>query len=406
MKTGIPQVAVRLKNGNISNHRKEVLMAIINCAAKCRAYPNKAQTELLQHTLSCCRFVYNHMLERNNKVYKRRGEHLSYITMQNLLPKMKKFLPWLKDADSQALKYACRQVDTAFQKFFKHETDHPTFHSKKGRQSYTTTNNTAIHISNDRKKVKLPIVGWIKIRGLHMAENALINYATVSFDPDGSFYVSINYKYEADIPAPGIVKPSVLGLDYKSDGLYVDSDGNCAEMPHWFRESQAKLARQQRRLSKKRGSRKGERKSSGWHKQHRKVSTLQSKIAHQRHDYLHKLSKVLAETYDTVAIEDLDMKSMSNKDFGNGKATMDNGYGMFTTMLEYKFAWNGKRLVKVDRWFPSSQICSCCGYQNKNLKDLRIRRWQCPNCGVEHDRDINAAVNIKNKALRLMKAVA
>ncbi len=377
-------------------------MATINCAAKCRAYPNKTQAELIRHTLSCCRYVYNHMLERNNKVYKRRGEHLSYITMQNLLPKMKRFLPWLKDADSQALKYACRQVDTAFQKFFKHETDYPTFHSKKGRQSYTTTNNTTIHISDDRKSVKLPIIGWIKVRGLHISDDAVINYATVSLESDGSFYVSISFKYEANIPVLQALQPTILGLDYKSDGLYVDSNGNCTEMPHWFRESQAKLARQQRKLSKKVGSRKGERKSQGWYKQHRRVVKLQSKTANQRHDYLHKLSKALAETYDVVAIEDLDMKSMSNKGFGNGKATMDNGYGMFTTMLEYKLAWNGKKLVKVDRWFPSSQICSYCGYQNKNLKDLRIRKWQCPNCEVEHDRDINAAVNIKNEAIRLI----
>lgn len=377
-------------------------MPTLICAAKCRAYPNKSQSKTIHHTLNCCRYVYNHMIARNNKVYDRRKEHLSYIAMQNLLPVMKKYLPWLKDADSQALKYACKQVDTAFQKFFKHKTGYPNFHSKKGRQSYTTTNGLNIHIDRDKLKIRLPIVGWIKVRGLHLPANIKINFATVSYEPDGSYYISINYKYEAEgIPAVSTV-PRILGLDYKSDGLYVDSDGNCAEMPHWFRENQAKLTRQQRRLSKKRGSRKGERKSDSWWKQHRKVSKLQSKAKHQRLDYLHKLSRILADTYDIVAAEDINMRSLSNKGFGNGKATMDNGYGMFTTMLEYKLSRNGKQHVKVDRFYPSSQLCSCCGHRNEEVKNLKIRRWACPECGVIHDRDINAAVNIKNEAIRLL----
>lgn len=381
-------------------------MATINCAAKCRAYPNKTQALSIKHTLGCCRYIYNHMLDRNNKVYERRKEHMSYMTMQNLLPGMKRYLPWLKEADSQALKYACRQVDTAFQKYFKHETGHPKFHSKKGRQAYTTTNNLHIHISDDHKKVKLPIVGWIKVRGLHFPNGAKVNYATVSLEPDGSFYISINYKYEADIPVSSATKPKILGLDYESDGLYVDSEGNRADMPHWFRESQAKLAKQQRKLSRKVGSHKGERKSMGWWKQHRRVAKLQSKVKHQRLDYLHKLSKSLAEIYDIIGIEDIDMKALSNKGFGNGKATMDNGYGLFTEMLDYKLSWNGGRLVTIDRWYPSSQTCSCCGVQDKRLKDLRIRKWTCVNCGATHDRDRNAAANIKKETIRLIQAIA
>lgn len=377
-------------------------MPTLICAAKCRAYPNKSQSKAIRHTLDCCRYVYNHMVARNNKVYERRKEHLSYIAMQNLLPKMKGYLPWLKDADSQALKYACRQVDTAFQKFFKYETGYPNFHSKRGRQAYTTTNGLRIHIDRDKLKIKLPIVGWIKVRGLHLPDNIKINFATVSYEPDGNYYISINYKYEAeDIPAVPTT-PRVLGLDYKSDGLYVDSGGNCADMPHWFRENQAKLTRQQRRLSKKHGSRKGERRSNSWRKQHRKVSKLQSKAKHQRLDYLHKLSRTLADNYDVIGIEGINMKTMSNKGFGNGKATMDNGYGMFTTMLEYKLSWNGGQLVRVDRWYPSSQLCSCCGYRNADTKDMKVRRWVCPECGVIHDRDINAAVNIRNEAVRLL----
>lgn len=372
-------------------------------ASKGRAYFNKTQQAIVDDTFDACRYVYNEMLARNKKVYKRREEHLSYNDMQNLLPVMKTYKPWLKDADSQALKYACRQVDTAYKKFFKHETRFPQFHSKKGRQCYTTTKASAIHVGNG--KVKLPLLGWIRIRGMKpIPESVKICYASVSREPDGTYYVSITYKEER------IVVPrkanNILALDYKSDGLYVDSDGKCADMPHWFRESQAKLARQQRRLSKKQGSRKGERKSRGWLKQHRKVAKLQRKTANQRLDYLHKKSLELAENYDVIGVETLNMRSMSNKDFGNGKATLDNGYGMFLAMLGYKLEERGKQLIKVDKWYPSSQICSCCGYQNKALKNLQIRKWTCPVCGAHHDRDHNAAVNIRNEVIRILKDAA
>lgn len=341
------------------------------------------------------------MLDRNNKVYKRRKEHLSYIDMQNLLPVMKKYLPWLKEADSQALKYACRQLDTAYKKFFKREGRYPKYHSRKGRQSYTTTNALSIEVSPDRKKVKLPCLGWLKVRGLRIPENATIKYATVSIEPDGSIYISINYSHETEnVPAEKKTFKA-LGLDYKSDGLFVDSEGRCADMPHWFRESQVELARRQRKLSRRRGSRKGEKKSHSWMKQHRKVVKIQVKAKNQRRDFLEKLSRYLADNYDVVAVEDLDMKSMSNTGFGNGKATMENGYGRFLTMLDYKLAWNGKQLVTIDKWYPSSQICSRCGYQNRETKNLNIRQWACPNCGAKHDRDINAAINIRKEALRI-----
>lgn len=372
-------------------------------ASKGHAYFNKTQQTIVDDTFDACRYVYNEMLARNKKVYKRRGEHLSYNDMQNLLPIMKTYRTWLKGIDSQALKYACRQVDTAYKKFFKHEAGFPQFHSKKGRQCYTTTNASTIHVGNG--KVKLPLLGWIRVRGMKpIPESAKICYASVSREPDGMYYISITYKEER------IVVPqkadNILALDYKSDGLYVDSNGKCADMPHWFRESQTKLARQQRRLSKKQGSRKGERKSHGWLKQHRKVAKLQRKTADQRLDYLYKKSLELAENYDVIGVETLNMRSMANKGFGNGKATLDNGYGMFLTMLSYKLEERGKQLVKVDKWYPSSQICSCCGYQNKALKNLQIRKWTCPVCGTHHDRDYNAAVNIKHEVLRILKGVA
>ncbi len=372
---------------------------VINKALKFRIYPNKAQLNKINATLHHCRYIYNEMLARNKKVYKRRGEHLNYNAMQNLLPIMKQYNSWLREADSQALKYACRQLDTAYKKFFKHEAGFPRFHKKRGRQSYTTTRNTVIVFK--KNKVKLPFLGWMKARSLRqLPDNTKICMATISREPDGTYYASVSYKYE--IPDVSTSGRSVLGLDYKSNGLYTDSNGNIAMMPHYFRENQAKLRRYQKRLSHKIGSRKGERKSSGWVKQHRKISKLQSHIANQRSDYLHKLSKDLADTYDIIAVEDLNMRAMSNKGFGNGKATLDNGYGMLITMLDYKLRYQGKQLIKVDKWYPSSQICSNCG--NKRKIPLSQRTYRCPCCGCAIDRDYNAAINIKNEALRLIRA--
>ena len=362
---------------------------------KVRLYPNKIQLNKINATMHCCRYVYNEMLARNKKVYERRGEHLGYYDMCYLLTKMKLYLPWLKDADSQALIYACRQVDTAYQNFFKHGKGFPKFHRKNGRQSYTTTHMGCVAIEKNR--VKLPCLGWVRARGLReLPDDTKICMVTISKETDGNYYASILHKREIEDPI--CESDKAIALDYKSDGLYTDSDGNTADMPHWFRESQTKLARQQRKLSRKIGSKKGERKSSGWKKQQMRVARIYRHASNQRADYLHKLSRQLADTYGIVAVEDLDMRAMSNKSFGNGKATMDNGYGMFLTMLDYKLQERGGKLVKVDRWYPSSQICSLCGSRQKI--PLTTRVYRC-DCGLTIDRDYNAAINILNEALRV-----
>ena len=209
----------------------------------------------------------------------------------------------------------------------------------------------------------------------------------------------------------------MIGLDYKSDGLYVTSEGEKAEMPHWYRESQAKLAKMQRQLSRKieaNTDRYEEREGKRYPvyrreltecrnigKLKRKIAKLGEHIANQRKDYLHKESYRLAEAYDAVIVEDLDMREIA-KGKMLGKATYDNGYGMFRNYLEYKLHDRGKTFLKVDRYYPSSQTCSGCGEKNPEIKDLKIRRWKCPNCGMEHDRDINAAVNIRNEGMRML----
>ena len=262
----------------------------ITKALKMRIYPNKEQALKIDKTIGSCRFVYNHMLARNKKVYERRNEHLSYYDMQNLLPAMKNYLPWLKDADSQALKYACRQLNTAYDRFFKKKSNFPRFHSKRtSRQSYTTTKKTSIDYDAKNRKVKLPFLGWMRCSDNRILKDCELKQATIS-KKNGKYYVSITYIIEKEVVPVPMSENQALGLDYKSDGLYVDSNGNVADMSHWFRLAQSKLKKEQRKLRNKRGSKKGEVKSKSYMKQLQKIRNLYEHIANQRLDYLQKLS--------------------------------------------------------------------------------------------------------------------
>lgn len=355
--------------------------------------PTEEQRKKIDITINCCRFVYNKMIERNDKVHFRRKEYLSRNAMQNLLPQMKTYLPWLREADSQALKNACYQVDDAYRKFFDKRSGHPKFKSKRdNRQSYRTTNAKTIHYKPG--SVKIPCLGWIK----HFDPREIIGticFATVIRD-GSKYYASIAYKYEKETNQ--IEYKDCIGLDYKADGLYVDSEGNSANMPKWYKLSEKQIAKEQRKLSRKQGSHKGEERSNNYLKQLKRLQRKHRHIANQRKDFLHKESTKIANRYDLVAVEDLNLIEIS-KQFG--KSTMSNGYGAFVQMLKYKLEDRGKTLIKVDRYFPSSQMCSCCGFQNSSVKNLQIREWMCPNCGSLHDRDHNAAKNILAEGLRV-----
>lgn len=371
-------------------------------ALRLRALPSSSQQKKIDTTINCCRFVKNHMIERNRKIYARRKEHLGYNAMQDLLPVMKGYLPWLKEADSQALKYACRQVDNAYQRFFKKLGGYPRFKSRRAAvQSYTTTNVSSLGCAPGR--VKLPCLGWMPVQdGRSLPAGARICRAAVIRD-HGQYYVSIIYKTDDAVTAHPVDEGGVIGLDYKSNGLYASSEGHVCGMPHWYRLSEQAIAREQRKLSKKIGSRKGEKPSGNFRRQQKRLFKKTRHAANQRKDFLHKQSTEIANQYDAVCVEDLNLKAMSNKGFGNGKATHDNGYGTFLRMLEYKLADRGKSLVRIDRWYPSSQLCSVCGYRNPEVKDLSVRKWTCPVCGAMHDRDVNAAVNIKNEGINIIK---
>ncbi|MBR4760960.1 MAG: transposase, partial [Lachnospiraceae bacterium] len=366
-------------------------------------YPNKSQIEYLNNCFGCCRFVYNQALKWRILAYQADGTSLNYNDTAFGLTALKKQIAWLRDVDSIALQQALRHLDTAYNNFFTSKrSGFPKFKSKRHSKCSYTTINQGGTISISDNGIKLPKIGIIKA-SIHRLPDPvwILKSATVSKERDDTYYVSVLFEYTK--PAtPVCTGAKAIGLDYKSDGLYVDSNGRTGSNHKYYRESHKKLAKEQRRLSRKCGSKKDEPKSNNFIKQCRKVNKIHKHISNQRLDNLHKLSTEIANQYDIVCVENLDMKVISNKGFGNGKATLDNGFGMFLSMLEYKLADRGKLLVRIDKWFPSSQLCSCCGYRNPLIKDLSIRKWECPACHMYHDRDTNAAVNILNEGLRII----
>ena len=368
----------------------------MNRAIKYRVYPTTEQHILFTKTFGCCRKVYNLMLADKIAYYQ---EHQK--TLQTTPAQYKKDYPYLKEVDSLALANVQTNLQTAYKNFFRDKKiGFPKFKSAKySRKSYTTNNQKGTVAITD-KGIRLPKVGIVKAK-IHRQPNEdwIIKSATISQERDGTYYISILYEYESkELYAPVTIR-STLGLDYKSDGLYVDSNGDDCDMPHYYRLSQDKLAKSQRKLKHKTIG------SNNYHKQQKKIAKIHRHIANQRKDFLHKKSTEIANQYTCVCVESLNMRSMSNKGFGNGKATLDNGYGMFLNFLEYKLKDRGGYLVKVDKWFPSSQRCHWCGHISPNLKDLSIRKWNCPHCGHQGiDRDYNAALNIKFEGLRILEA--
>ena len=296
-------------------------------------------------------------------------------------------------------------IKNCFDKSRKLRNGFPKFKSAKhSRKSYTTNNQngTVSIISNS---IRLPKIGIVKAKIHRQPDNGwIIKSATISKDGDGKFYVSVLFEFEKTITSVPITD-NAIGLDYTSDGLYTDSYGNPGTNHKYYCESHKKLAKEQRKISRMQGSKKNETKSNNYNKQFRKVNKIHKHIANQRLDNLYKKSAEIANQYDIVCVESLNMRAMSNKGFGNGKATMDNGYGMFLNMLEYKLSDRGKYFIKVDKWYPSSQICHCCGKTHPEMKNLAIRTMKC-DCGFVLDRDHNAALNIKKEGLRILKSVA
>ena len=377
-----------------------------NKAIKYRAYPATEQSIMFAKTFGCCRKVYNLMLSDKIEGYKSTGKFPTVTPA-----KYKKEYPYLKEVDSLAPANKQMDLQAAFRNTFsksrKKNNGFPKFKSAKhSRKAYTTNNQKGTVAIIENKYIKLPKIGKVKAVIHRIPDNNwIIKSATVSQESDGKYYISVLFEFDNIANPYAADKTNAIGLDYASDGLYVDNNGNVGTNHKYYRESHKKLAKAQRRLSRMQGSKKHEDKSANYIKQLRKANKIHRHIANQRLDNLHKLSTEIANQYDVVCVESLNMKSMSNKGFGNGKATLDNGYGMFLYMLEYKLSDRDKYLVKVDRWFPSSQICHCCGVLHPEMKNLQIRKITC-DCGLTISRDQNAAINILNEGLRLLSKVA
>lgn len=379
------------------------IMSKANKAIKYRIYPTAEQRDLFSRTFGCSRFVYNQMLALSKDAYSQGKNLCSRNKFNYLLTDLKKTYLWLSEVDSTALTSANDALASAFKNFFAKKTKFPKFHKKKYSASYTTKHiQGSNNIEIGSNFVKLPKAGIVKAVIHRLPQDDWkLKSATISRTSDGKYYASVLFEFEK--PESNYVADlnNAIGLDYASNGLYVDSNGKVGSNHKYYRESHKKLAKEQRRLSRKIGSKKNEPKSKNYLKQLKKVGKIHRHIANQRLDNLHKISTEIANQYDVVCVESLNMRAMSNKKFKNGKATLDNGYGMFLSLLEYKLNDRNKYFIKIDKWYPSSQICHNCGTLHPEMKDLNNRKLTC-DCGLTINRDYNAAINIKNEGLRIL----
>lgn len=367
-------------------------------AFKYRLYPTAQQAEKINQNIGCARLIYNLMLDAKIKHYEQHKETL-YVTPV----KFKDDYPFLKEVDSLALSNAQLNLEKAFNSFFQKKTGYPNFKSKhKCHWSYTTNNQRnkknpeKDSIRFDGNRVKLPKVGYVKIVE-HRQHEGVIKSVVVSKERSGEYYASVLCEIEPPKPLP--VTDKVIGIDLGLHDLIVCSDGEIVEAPKCFRKSENKLAKRQRDFSR---TKKG---SNGHEKARLKVARCHQKIKNQRNDFLQKLSTKLIRENQVICLEDLSVKVME-QNHKLAKSVKDASFSKFVNMLEYKAEWYGRKVIKIDRFYPSTQLCSGCGYKNESIKGLRglkVREWICPNCGEVHDRDLNASRNILKEGIRVFE---
>ena len=339
-------------------------------------------------TFGCVRLFYNTSLDDMNKIYKEKKE------FKDITPaSYKDQFPFFKEVDSLALSNAQLNRNKAFKAFFRKQNKFPKYKTKRNKQSYSTNNqNGTVYLSEDSKYISLPKIKNIRIK-IHRKFNGVIKTVTVSKECDGTYYISL--LVEENVEAKPKLNKSI-GIDLGIKSYIVDSDSKKINNPKYLSKSLLRLAIEQRKLSHmKKGSK-------NRNKQRIKVARLHRHIVNQRNDFLHQISSQYINENQVIILEDLDIKQME-QDSSLSRYIVDASWSKLVSMLEYKGKWYGRDIIKVPTFYPSSQLCSSCGYQNKKLKDLSIRNWVCPKCGTFHNRDYNASINILKKGLDILK---
>lgn len=370
-------------------------------AIKVRIHPTEEQEILIQKTFGCCRFYWNHALNDEQEFYAATDVHFIPTPA-----KYKKDFPFLSEVDSLALANDQLALEKAFSAFFdaNNKAKYPRFKSKKrDRKSYSTNcqypkgGNQTIEITT--AGIRLPKLGVVAATLYRKPlEGWKLKGATISQSASGKYYCSLLFEYWSQTPkAVCSSLETTIGLDYSSPSFYVDSEGFSPEKYRWYRKAEEKLAKEQRKFSRM------VRDSKNYEQQKRKIALLHERIANQRKDFAHKESRKIANSWDAVCVEDIDLRAMAGS-LHLGKSTLDNGFGMFRNFLEYKLKEQGKYFVKIDKWFPSTKTCSACGVVNAEIV-LGVSEWTCTCCGTHHMRDHNAAINIKNEGHNLISRI-
>lgn len=364
-----------------------------------RIYPNKTQQKLIQQTFGCCRYVYNQGLAFRINQYEC-GNSIGYNETNKLLYKLKHDgeHDWLKDVDSISLQQCLRDLDKGYKNFFNKIAQYPKFKSKHNHNMSYRTNNGSYQnkeqlIMIKGNHIKLPKLGYVKAKITYNDIDGVIKNATISQVPSGKYFVSLCVDCEDKIYNNN---GDMVGLDVGIKDFCIDSNGNKIENPKYLSKSLDKLNKEQRKLSKKKLG------SKNWDKQRIKVARVYEHITNQRNDFLQKLSTTLVRENQIICVEDLNVSGMV-KNHKLARSISDVSWSKFFNILDYKAYSHGTEIIKVPRFYASSQICSSCGWQNTETKDLSVRKWICPKCGKTHDRDVNAAINILHKGLEIRK---